>query len=221
MSERNETIWLDENGNVGVSPLAEKLAQRNEEIKEMLKDDYEALKEEKRVCRVMKSKEKVGGQFSIILNRAFRSYKMLTSQEVIELDYDSIETYWNAFLDIVSYYVITMDFLPNKQMYQRYMGINERIYKQLQNHSDSDIRDLMASIEEDIYAFACAGGESGNADGKATLNRLTMHGVGHGLIKETEKQALDKFGELPSNNEIDQEFNAVFGVAKKRKQLKK
>lgn len=199
---RDNTIILDESGNP-CNPLADQLADRNEEIKKRLENDYEALLQEKKTCRALKSKEKVGGQFSIPLVRAFRNYKMLTSQEVAKLNYDIIETYWNAFLDIISYYVITMDFLPNKQMFQRYMGINERIYKNLLENDDPDIRDLMSSIEEDIYSFACAGGESGNADGKATLNRLTMHGVGHGLIKENEKQVIDKVGEGLSDIEFE------------------
>ena len=216
---RTDDIILDENGEP-YNPLAEKLAERNEEIKEKLKDDFEALLEEKKVCRALKSKEKFGGQFAIALGRVLRSYGMMPSQEVVNITYELIETYWNSFLDIISYYVIKIDFLPNKQMFQRYMGINERIYTQLKEHNDSDIRDLIASIDEEIYSYSCNGGESGNADGKAVLNRLTMHGVGHGLIKENEKQAIDKFGELPSMNEIDQEYVAVFGNPQKPKRLK-
>ena len=216
---RNDDIILDENGE-RCYPLAERLAERNEEIKEKLREAYETLKKEKDTCRALKSKEKFGGRFAIQLERVLRSYGLMTAEEVVNITYEQIEANYNAFMDLVAYYNLAFEIVPNKQAFQAFFRINNRIYTQLEGHGDSDIRDLMASLNDSFVSIAFMSSESGNADGKATLNRLTMHGAGHGLIKENEKQVIDKFGDLPTLNEIDQEFSALFG-SPHAKRLKK
>lgn len=217
---REQTIVYEQDTEGNFIPFRS-LESRNEQIKEKLQDAFETLKKEKETCRVLKSKEKMGGRFAIQLDRVLRSYGIMTAEEFVSVDYQTIEDNYNAFMDLIAYYNLAFEIVPNKQLFCAFLRINNRHYTQLENHSDSDIRDLMTSINDSLVSLAFMSTEFGNSDGRASYNRLTTHSVGHGLIKETEKQALDKFGELPSNNEIDQEFNAVFGVAKKPKQLKK
>jgi hypothetical protein len=163
----------------------------------------------------------VGGRFAIQLEMVLRSYGMMTAEEFVKITYQQIEDNYTAFLDLIAYYNLAFEFVPNKQLFCAFMRINLRHYTQLESHSDSDVRDLMASINDSLISLAFAVTESGNADSKASYGRLTMHGAGHGLVKESEKQAIDRMGEIPSNAEIDQEFVALFGTPKKPKQLKK
>lgn len=211
----------DDNGEFQQIDLKTELEQRNEQIKARLQEAYDVLKAEKKVCRALKSKEKFGGRFAVQLDRVLRSYGYLTAEEFVKLDYQQIEENYNAFLDLVAHYNLEFEVVPNKQLFCAFARINNRQYAQLEGHNDTDIRDLMTSINDSLVSMAFMSTESGNADGKATYNRLTLHGAGHGLIKENEKQTLDKFGELPSVNEIDQQFSALFGNPKKQKQLKK
>lgn len=218
---RNQKIVYEEteSGELEVVDLAKELEQRNDEIKEKLKDAYTKLEKEKKECRALKSKEKMGGRFAIQLDRVLRSYGLMTAEEFVNLDYQDIEANYNAFLDLIAYYNLAFEIVPNKQLLCAYMRINNRHYTQLEGHIDKDIRDLMYSINDSLISISFMSTEFGNADGKSTYNRLTTHGAGHGLIKENEKQVLDKFGELPPTSEIDQEFVALFGN-QKPKQLK-
>lgn len=217
---RTDDVYLDEHGEPCESPLKERLEQRNFDIKFKLKEAYEILQKEKSDCRALKSKEKVGGRFAIQLERVLRSYGLMTADEVVNITYEEIEANYHAFMDLIAYYNLSFEIVPNKQLFQSFFRINNRIYTQLEGNGDSDIRDLMASINDSFVSIAFMSTESGNADGKATINRLTMHGAGHGLIKENEKQAIDKFGELPSMSETEQEFVAIFGNPQKPKRLK-
>jgi hypothetical protein len=210
----------NEQGEFEQIDLRTELEKRNEEIKSKLEEAYETLKEEKAYCIKMKSKEKFGGRFAIQLDRVLRSYGLMSAQEIVEITYEQIEENYNAFLDLIAYYNLAFEIVPNKQLFCAFARLNNRHYSQLESHNDSDIRDLMSSINDSLISLGFMSTESGNADGKSTYNRLTMHGAGHGLIKENEKQVIDKFGELPSMNEIDQEYVAIFGNPQKPKRIK-
>lgn len=221
MSRKGDIVYEEnEQGKFEYVDFRKELADRNEEIKGKLEEAYTILKKEKETCRALKSKEKMGGRFAIQLDRVLRSYGLITADEFINLDYQQIEDNYNAFLDLISHYNLAFEIVPNKQLFCAFMRINNRHYTQLEQHGDSDIRDLMSSINDSLISIGFMSTESGNADGKSTYNRMTLHGAGHGLIKENEKQAIDKFGELPSMSEIDQEYVAVFGNPQKPKRLK-
>jgi hypothetical protein len=186
-----------------------------------LENAYNILIDEKNTNRALKSREKVGGRFAIQLDMVLRSYGLMTAEEFVGISYQQIEDNYNAFLDLIAYYNLAFEIVPNKQLFCAFMRINNRHYTQLEGHSDSDIRDLMSSINDSLISLGFMSTESGNADGKSTYNRLTLHGAGHGLVKESEKQAIDKMGDVPSVAEIDQEFVALFGTPKPTKKLKK
>jgi hypothetical protein len=216
---RNNDIVYEENeqGEFEIVDYEKRLADRNEEIKGKLAEAHTKLKAEKKVCRAMHSKEKFGGRFAVQLDRVLRSYGYLTAEEFINLDYQQIQCNYNAFLDLIAYYNLDFEIAPNKQMFCSFMGINIRQYAQLESHNDTDIRDLMASINDSIISLTFVIVENGNGDGKSGYNRLTLHGAGHGLVKESEKQALDNGKILMSETERRQQINSLFGGSKPKK----
>ena len=191
-----ETILLeqDDNGEFVPVNLMEQLINRNEEIKVHLKEAFELLKKEKETCRALKSKEKMGGRFATQLTSRLMAYGFMSATEFAQLSYEDIEAYFYAFVDLIAYYNLTFEIVPNKQLFCAFMKINLRMYNRLEESSENDIKELMSSINDYFIGLAFNGGENGNSDGKATLNRLTFHGAGHGLIKENEKQVLDTVG---------------------------
>ena len=218
MSRNNDIVYEEnEQGELEIVDNEKRLADRTEEIKGKLAEAYTLLIAEKKVCRAMHSKEKFGGRFAIQLDRVLRSYGYLTAEEFINLDYQQIQCNYNAFMDLIAYYNLAFEIVPNKQLFSAFLKINSRQFAQLESHNDTDIRDLMASINDSIISISFMSTESGNADGRATYNRLTTHGAGHGLIKENEKQALDNGIILKSENERRQQFNSLFGGSKPKK----
>lgn len=203
---RIDYVYVDEQGNAVENPIAQKLAERNEEIKAKLQDAYEILKKEKDACRALKSKEKFGGRFAIQLENVLSSYGLMTAREVANITYEQIEANYRAFIELIAYYNLSFEIVPNKQLFQSFLRINNRIYTNLEKSQDDDISDLMLSINDRLIFIAFLSSENGNADGKATLNRLTMHDAGHGLIKENEKQVIDKVGVEMSDLEFKQKL---------------
>lgn len=193
---RNKNIILEEKeeGVLEQVDFHKELADRNEEIKGKLQEAFDILKKEKDTCRALKSKEKMGGRFTTQLTSKLVAYGLLSASEFAQLTYEDIEAYFNAFIDLIAYYNLTFEIVPNKQLFCAFMKINIRMYSRLAESSDNDIRELMASIDDYFIGQAFSGGENGNVDGKAALNRLTFHGAGHGLIRENEKQAIDTVG---------------------------
>ena len=205
MSRNSEIIMeQNENGEFEYVDIRKKLADRNEEIKESLKDKFEKLEKEQERCRALKSKEKQGGKFSVILLSKLASYGFLTPLEFAQLTYEDIEAHFYAFIDLMAHYNLTFEIVPNKQVFCSFMRINVRMYSRLEESPNEDICELMASINDYFIGATFGTTENGNADGKSALNRLTFHGAGHGLIKENEKQVIDSV-----SNGITEEEMAV------------
>ena len=195
MPRKNDIVFeANEQGEFEQVDLHKILAERNEEIKESLQEAFNILKKEKETCRALKSKEKMGGRFTTQLTSKLISYGFMSALDFAQLSYEDIEAYFYAFIDLISYYNMTFEIVPNKQLFCAFMKINVRMYSRLEESSENDIRELMASINDYLIGLAFGIVESGNADGKATFNRLTLHGAGHGLIRENEKQVIDTVG---------------------------
>lgn len=211
---RDNNITIDENGEV-YYPLLE----RNEEIKEKLQEAYDILKKEKETCRALKSKEKMGGRFAMQLERVLRSYGLMTAEEFVNITYQSLEDTYNAFMDLIAYYNLTFEIVPNKQLFCAFARINSRQFGELEMggvSEDKDIKDKMLHINDSLLSIAFMSTEFGNAEGKSTYNRLTAHGnAGHGLIKENEKQAIDSGVALPSLFDVESAYASKFGTPKK------
>ena len=184
---RRKTIELDENGN----PI-DRLADRNEEIKNKLSPILEAFLEENNANRALKVKEKLGYRFAKQIFLVLSDYPRMTPEQFFELTYEDIESYWLNYLELTAYYNRHFEIVDNKQMFQAFCGINNRQYAELENSEDEDIKSLMNSINSTFIGLGFVAGESGNADVKATNQRMRTKGEGHSLITASEDKLIEK-----------------------------
>lgn len=196
-------ITIDENGN-----MVDYLAERNEEIKVKLEEAKNLLYMEQ--CADKTGRKKLGFRMGFQLKSAFRSYGRMSAEEFVKLTYEDIEDYYAKFDELIAYYNLYFEIVPNKQLFQTFMGINERQYSQLENHEDEDIRSLMNSINSDIIGVGFLAGESGNANDKAVMNRLKSADVGHNVVSATEERVLNAVTQK-TPSELSRELQAVIG----------
>ena len=184
---RRKTIELDEYGN----PI-DRLADRNEEIKTKLAPILEAFLEENNANRALKVKEKLGYRFAKQIFLVLSDYPRMTPEQFFELTYEDIESYWLNYLELTAYYNRHFEIVDNKQMFEAFCGINNRQYAELENSEDEDIKSLMNSINSTFVGLGFVAGESGNADVKATNQRMRTKGEGHSLITASEDKLIEK-----------------------------
>ena len=180
-------IVYDENGN-----LVDELANRNAEIKTKLAPILEEFMTEKNTNKALKVREKLGYRFAKQIYLVLSEYPLMTAEKFIELDYDDIQDYWLKYLDLTAYYNRYFEIVDNKQLLMAFMGLNSRQYTELERHNDEDIQDLMNSINSTFVGLGFVAGESGNADVKATSQRMRTKGEGHSLITASEDKLIDK-----------------------------
>lgn len=198
-------IFTDENGN-----LIDYLAVRNEEIKEKLQPALDMFLAENAKSNKMGFK-KFGYRLSTQLDNVLRSYGLMSADEVANIDYETIEDYWNKFRDLIAYYNLYFEIVANKQLLQGFMRINNRIYSQLEKHQDEDIRSLMISINDSFVGLGFIASESGNADSKATKTRLGAKDVGHSVVSASEELAVQAVtGKTPL--ELEREMAQILGT---------
>ena len=188
-------IYNDENGN-----QIDYLEQRNEEIKSKLKNVLDEFIYEKEEMKKLKKPINLGYRFSKQLYSVLATYPKMRAEEFVMLDYDDINDYWLKYLDLTAHYNRFFEIVDNKQLLMAFMGINSRQYKNLENHDNEDIRNLMGMINNAFVGLGFIANESGNADSKATMGRLQARGEGHSLVKESEGKLLDAaFKRTPSD----------------------
>ena len=203
------TIELDEYGN----PI-DRLADRNEEIKDKLAGILEAFMEEKETNRSLKVKEKLGYRFAKQIFLVLADYPRMTAEQFADLTYDDIEDYWVKYLEITAYYNRHFEIVDNKQLLMAFMGINSRQYTELEKSDDEDIKNLMNSINSIFVGLGFVAGESGNADVKGTATRMRAKGEGHNLISASEDKLIEKV-ELQSANALEDRLNRIVGSGAK------
>ena len=172
-------VYIDENGN----PY-DYLAVRNDEIKGKLENALSILLEERK--KDTKGFKKFGYRMSVQLDSCLRSYGLMSAEEFVNIDYDTIEDNWNKFRDLIAYYNLYFDLVANKQLFCAFFRINNRMYGQLERHENEEIRELMISINDSFIGLGFSASESGGVDSRATKLRLGAKGAGHGVISETE-----------------------------------
>jgi hypothetical protein len=200
-------IVLDENGN----PIDE-LAIRNEEIILKLQPKMDLLIKEKNADT--KGNKRFGFRAMMQIEDELGQFPMMSAEKFVELDYDDIEYFWRSFHALMAHYNMLFEIVPTRQTYMLYMGVNSRMYKHLVNggeHSDDDIKDLMAFIEDRLVGKAFTAGESGNADVKAVSSRLRAKEVGHDVISASEDKLIQT-EEARSELELMKEYRRVMGM---------
>lgn len=198
-------IVVNENGNV-----VDELAKRNEEIKEKLDGILQEFIAEKETNRALKVKEKLGYRFAKQIFLVLNEYPRMTAEKFSELEYDDIEDYWAKYLALTAYYNRYFEIVDNRQLLQSFMGINSRQFAELENSEDDDIKSLMNSINSTFIGLGFVAGESGNADVKATSQRMRTKGEGHSLITASEDKILEKV-EGKSPLEMERQLASIMG----------
>ena len=199
-------IVLDENNN----PIDE-LANRNEEIKAKLDEILQEFIAEKETNKTLKVKEKLGYRFAKQIFLALNGYPRMTAEKFYELDYDDIEDFWLKYQELTAYYNRYFEIVDNRQLLQAFMGINSRQYAELENSENEDIKSLMNSINATFIGLGFVAGESGNADAKATSQRMRTKGEGHSLITASEDKLL-QVEEAKSDADLMREYKRVMGL---------
>lgn len=202
-------IVYDENGN-----RIDELAERNEEIKAKLAPILNEFVEEKETNRAYKVKEKLGYRFAKQIFLVLNEYPRMTPERFCELTYEDIEDFWLKYQSLTAHYNRYFEIVDNRQLLQSFMGINSRQYAELENSDDEDIKSLMNSINGTFVGLGFVAGESGNADVKATSQRMRTKGEGHNLITASEDKLIEKV-EAKTPLELERQLASIMGgVAK-------
>lgn len=200
------SIVVDEKGNV-----IDYLSERNEEIKKSLSEILEHFVEKE--AENKNGKKKYGFMFSMQINNALNKYPKMSAQQFVSLDADDISYYWNSYYDLMCYYNMFFEIVPNKQGFLRYFGINARQYQQLQEHQDEEIRFEIIFIEDALKGDAFRAGENGNTDAKAVGFRMTARGTdGHSVVSAGEEMLAEKVAQAPTVLELQRRFDSVKGL---------
>lgn len=187
------------------------LAERNEEIKATLAPILEEFIKEKITNRSLKVKENLGYRFVKQIYLVLSSYPRMTAEEFDDLTYEDIENLWLKYLELTAFYNRHFEIVDNKQMFQCFCGINNRQYCALEEHTDEDIKNLMNAINSAFVGLGFVAGESGNADVKATSQRMRTKGEGHNLITASEDKMLET-AEKASPLELEKRLSKVLGL---------
>lgn len=181
-------ITVDENGNV-----IDELALRNEEIKGNLAEILGEFLAEKDEMKALKKATKLGYRFSKQLYYELAKYPPMSIEDFTSLEYEDIDDYWQKYLELTAYYNRYFEIVDNKQLFERYMGINSRQYLQLEKSDDEDIRNLMNSINSAFIGLGFIAAESGNADVKGVNQRLRSSGeAGHSVVTAAEEKVIEQ-----------------------------
>ena len=197
-------ITYDENGNE-----VDYLAEKNEEIKESLREAFQILLDERDGDR--NGKKRLGNRMQMQINNALNKQPKMTAQEFISLDADDIYHYWNSFYDLICHYTLYFEIVPNRQAFIKYAGLNSRQYEQLQNSDDEEIRAAIIFIEDSLKLDGFSAGENGNADAKAIGTRLSAKGDGHSVVSAGEEMIAQKVAEAATPLELQRRVQAVLG----------
>jgi hypothetical protein len=172
--------------------IIDELANRNDEIKERLDDILQEFITEKETNKALKVKEKLGYRFAKQIFLVLNEYPRMKPEKFAELDYEYIQYYWLKYQELTAYYNRYFEIVDNKQMFQSFVGINNRQYTELENSEDEDIKNLMNSINSTFVGLGFVASESGNADAKSTAQRMRAKGDGHSLISASEDKLIEK-----------------------------
>lgn len=180
---KEKTIVMIDNGD-GNFDVVDELETRNEEIKQKLEIPLQQFLDEQALDT--KGKKKFGYRFMTQIDNVLRSYGLMKQDNFIKLTYEKIEDYWNKFRDLIAYYNLYFEIVPNIQLFCAFMGINVKMYQQLCTHLDEDVRNLISSINDSFIGLGFGAGEMGNSDSKSIKMRLSAKNDGHSVRSATE-----------------------------------
>ena len=197
-------LTFDENGN-----QIDFLKERNETIRTELLNAFNVLLEEKSKDR--SGKKRLGNRMMMQINNILNRQPKMSPKSFMTLDADDILYYWNAYYDLICYYTLYFEIVPNRQSFLKYMGLNSRQYEQLRDNQDEDVRNAIIFIEDSIKLDGFSAGESGNADSKAIVMRLSAKGDGHSMVSANDEMIAQKVAEASSPFELQRRVAQFIG----------
>lgn len=207
---------IDEHGNK--TDLLGVLEKRNEEIKKSLEPILDEFLAEKVQNAALKKTDKLGYRFTKQIHLALSKYGQMSAEAVVKLDYDTLNAFWLAYLDLIAYYNRFFEIVDNKQTLMTYIGINSRIYSQLQKSQDEEIKNLMQLIEDSFVGMGFVATESGNASASAIKQRLGAKDVGHNVVSATDEMLAGAIsGETMTPEEIMRNIQSITGNSTPKK----
>lgn len=198
------TVIYDENGN-----KVDDLKERNETIINNLEPILKEFLIEKNNDK--KGNKKFGFQFLMQIENELGKFGRLTADEFVRLTADEIEDNWWKFHSLMAYYNRYFEIVPNRQSFQLYLRVNSRMYRQLQEHQDEDIRSLMVFIEDRLVGKGFSAGESGNANDRAIKTRLGAKTVGHEVVSASDELVVQAVA-AKTPLELQREMAQVLGT---------
>ena len=183
-----KNIVTDLYGNV-----IDELALRNEEIKQELAPILEEFLVERDEMKALKKATKLGYRFTKQLYYVLSKYPIMSVEDFANIDYDTLNDYWQKYSELTAYYNRYFEIVDNKQLFECFMRINSRQYSQLEKSDDEDIRNLMNSINSAFIGLGFIAAESGNADVKGVNQRLRSSGeAGHSVVTAAEEKVIEQ-----------------------------
>lgn len=183
-----KNVVVDENGNV-----VDELALRNEEIKKNLAEILGEFRGEKEAMALLKKSPKLGYRFTKQIYYVLSKYPIMSVEDFANIDYDTLNDYWQKYNELTAYYNRYFEIVDNKQLFECFMRINSRQYSQLEKSDDEDIRNLMNSINSAFIGLGFIAAESGNADVKGVNQRLRSSGeAGHSVVTAAEEKVIEQ-----------------------------
>lgn len=200
---------IDENGNE-----VDELYERNEEIKRNLDGRMQILLGEKEGDK--KGKRSLGFRMGMQIANELNKYGRMSAEDFVKMDADTLEYYWNSFYDLMCYYNLYFEIVPNRQMFLRYAGLNARMYQQLQESQDEAMRSLVIFIEDSLKGDGFSAGENGNADAKAIYSRLSAKNDGHNMVSAGEEMVAQAAAFAETPEEMLRKVRAISSQGEKK-----
>ena len=125
---------------------------------------------------------------SVKLSELLRKYPVMSYNEAMSLDYNTIEEHFFAYMELVSYINEYCVLPPNKQHFCALLQITNNQYIDLLRGKREDIVALMESIEDYIIGETFTVSQAGQVKEKSTMTRLKAKGQGHSV---QENKAID------------------------------
>jgi len=125
---------------------------------------------------------------SVKLSELLRKYPVMSYNEAMSLDYNTIEEHFFSYMELVSYINEYCVLPPNKQHFCALLQITNNQYMDLLRGKREDIVALMESIEDYIIGETFTVSQAGQVKEKSTMTRLKAKGQGHSV---QENKAID------------------------------
>lgn len=202
-------INVDENGN-----QTNEIEDKINIIKDQIDDFFKKLLKEKEENELRSKPQpiKFGYRLSTKLASIVRSFPMKTPKEIDSIEYEDINDYFKAYIELIAYFNEEFDFPSNKQDFCALMGITVANYNKWFESDKEEVVNLMQSIDDYFNGLAFQAGEAGNLNDRATLARMKIKDAGQGMVENNFEATVtiqDKCNDTPM--ELERKMNRILG----------